>query len=1635
MPRLVLLACLASLCLSLTSARAQSNVTVVAVDPPERLVGTVLGEWAAAGDLQNWSSSDVTSLGAAEGALVGQDTSSAADGALTLATLAGGPDLDLGFNDYLQIRLKLPASYAGDVRFDYGTTTRTGFHLARRFVIPAASLIHDGQFHTYRLDLGLEVFWRDFLRDLRITPLIDATGRFELDYIEVGDVPGTAPALNLVTNFPSQLNAANTQRLASKHACIWWDPTNSAFTLAHARRGLRMTEESYQVFCKKLGYNEPFRTFDSTTTPRQKINFLTWYDGFWAGGWNDRGHMNMGVGGLLDEGWGSPVPHEFAHVVQMAQPGRMQGGHWESHANYLRAQRNLHFSEVIPGVSPGIDNLTANSNYRPDHPRHIYADQRYYLSLDNFGTGFGLPTNFTASAWSAGQRDRTLIEKIAAALPPTTAIQNVAAEANKYWPMLDFTEKDRLRQQHWGTTSSRLLHFWRQGAQLVPLQDRPGWWRVPPERAPDSWAYQMHVLDAAPGSTITAELRGIDKAGSGEGWRWSLAAISPGDQVRYSPVYPPGTQAFTLEASETRVFLIVTATPDDVALDLDSYSNTKPIDKHPDRRRYGYEVRLTNATPAPNRYAVADPAGFRLHPNGGGVVGPSATVSTSAYVGPNAKVLGSARVEGNARIEDYAVIQGNARVRGDAIVSGFALVEGGAVVEGDARVRDRAHLLSGTVRGHALITGYVRIENTTLADDVIVRGNAQPLGGTVGGTAILDHDYSMGFSFSDGVHFNHVPWGGWWDEYQTQTLRKPRGLAASYRCAEPDGEEWWDEFGALHAQLRGAPARTHDGTSANTFLHFDGLDDYVVLDRSLADTPRFTFTIWLRPAIAPDISQPILFLGRSAQQALRLDRNASGRATLSIGDGNTIASLTGTSVLAENQWAHLSVQLDGTTARLFVNGILEASATTSLTPLSVLAPNDHVAVQANYLARDWAGGLFSGALDDARFFNVALTAAEIRAEMHRRGALVGHFATRVAQVFDGTATIAQSGVPNGRVRTLSAWVRPRSSDDVSNYEAVFDSGDEVRNRSGSGLGLDNGRWVVRLDGVGLWQTNVPVELTQWQHVALAFNGTLATLFINGTQAATRSYSGPVSDADAAGKSYRIGYSQTAAEVGSRQFFDGEILNARIHDRALTAAQLTLDADGDGFTDPVEVAVGADPLDPASTPITYPATGTVRDHADAPLAGVTIAFRHTPGLTDAPVFTVTTDALGRFTFPIPAGTWFVRATASGYIDSPTREILVTGEDLPDILFTLERTLYTLVEDFDDYTVGNFSGTTTATTVWTTNTLTTTTLVAVQDDGASRYLAQGWSGGTRGASRPVTPIPEAGKGVYHFRVRTTTQTPNASFGLSDLAPGSAFTFSDYEAQVLLIANAGQIELRARNGASFQTLATGLSIGVWYDLWLIIDNQADTYDVHLGTSGQPDQLGPRVARRLGFRNGPARNPLVTFLALSSPHADLAAHLDDLHHSPDAATPALLADIGLDAANGTSANTLFLTAAQLNALPDVSGALASREADYIAYLITHPTAFSQPATPAELRAMIAAVNAIAATPPLVSDIVYHPASGITITVRGLNPAATYRLLRGVELPEFSTEILRKQPVGETDVFTDPAPPSPRAFYIVEQL
>ena len=199
--------------------------------------------------------------------------------------------------------------------------------------------------------------------------------------------------------------------------------------------------------------------------------------------------------------------------------------------------------------------------------------------------------------------------------------------------------------------------------------------------------------------------------------------------------------------AETKLFLIVVATPTDPSLNLEWTDNKNPIDKHPDRLHYAYEVSISGASPAIAQRQLNEPSGTgHVHSNGGGWVANYATVDASAYVGPNAKVLDFAKVQGNARIEDYAIISDNSTAKDNAIVSGHAVVQGRSTIQNNARIRDRAIVKDAIIKDSALVEDYASVfENTTIQDCAIARGCSRisnsGTGYTTGGYAISDYDH------------------------------------------------------------------------------------------------------------------------------------------------------------------------------------------------------------------------------------------------------------------------------------------------------------------------------------------------------------------------------------------------------------------------------------------------------------------------------------------------------------------------------------------------------------------------------------------------------------------------------------------------------------------------------------------------------------------------------------------------------------------------------------------------------------------------------------------------------------------------------------------------------------------------------
>jgi hypothetical protein len=149
----------------------------------------------------------------------------------------------------------------------------------------------------------------------------------------------------------------------------------------------------------------------------------------------------------------------------------------------------------------------------------------------------------------------------------------------------------------------------------------------------------------------------------------------------------------------------------------------------------------------------------------------------------------------------------------------------------------------------------------------------------------------------------------------------------------------------------------------------NGTTGYVQLP-TLDNTPGNIFTIsgWFNTANI-GAQQNIFTIGTTA---------ANAGASLFIGADGYIQSLItgGTNILgasiATASWYYAAFVCDGTTLSLYLNGVLQATATASTTP-------NIPAIGINQLGADSGGSFFDGYLAQCAYYNTALTAAELLA--------------------------------------------------------------------------------------------------------------------------------------------------------------------------------------------------------------------------------------------------------------------------------------------------------------------------------------------------------------------------------------------------------------------------------------------------------------------------------------------------------------------------------------------------------------------------------------------------------------------------------------------------------------------------------
>ena len=235
------------------------------------------------------------------------------------------------------------------------------------------------------------------------------------------------------------------------------------------------------------------------------------------------------------------------------------------------------------------------------------------------------------------------------------------------------------------------------------------------------------------------------------------------------------------------------------------------------------------------------------------------------------------------------------------------------------------------------------------------------------------------------------------------TASGPTGLVAAYGFNEGAGGTTADASGHGHTGAIGGATWVASGKYGKA-LSFNGTSARVTVNDAadLRLTTGMTLEAWVNPPVAGSNWQDVIFKGDDDYFLEASSPTASLPATGGTigGDGVLVYS---PGALPVNTWTHVAATFDGLVLRLYINGVEAASGlhsgelATSTMPLEIGGSS-------------LFGQYFQGLIDEVRIYNVALTPAQIQADMN----------TPIAAVSDGQApsapgTLAASGAAGDKI--------------------------------------------------------------------------------------------------------------------------------------------------------------------------------------------------------------------------------------------------------------------------------------------------------------------------------------------------------------------------------------------------------------------------------------------------------------------------------------------------------------------------------------------------------------------------------------------------------------------------------------------
>jgi len=149
--------------------------------PLEKFVS--LGEWKKNNKFNGWKTLNAKNEKVSNGVF---STVCEGDCQIEKSVDSGLPKVNLNSYKIIEFRMKRDASDTANILIFYGTKNNPELSPSQSVSIPVGTMVNDGKFHVYQLNMLNENQWKGKLEIFRLDPTYKKDAAFEIDYIRLG---------------------------------------------------------------------------------------------------------------------------------------------------------------------------------------------------------------------------------------------------------------------------------------------------------------------------------------------------------------------------------------------------------------------------------------------------------------------------------------------------------------------------------------------------------------------------------------------------------------------------------------------------------------------------------------------------------------------------------------------------------------------------------------------------------------------------------------------------------------------------------------------------------------------------------------------------------------------------------------------------------------------------------------------------------------------------------------------------------------------------------------------------------------------------------------------------------------------------------------------------------------------------------------------------------------------------------------------------------------------------------------------------------------------------------------------------------------------------------------------------------